>query len=82
MTREQIEQLSERIASGVASDAEIALYNRMCNSFQVPQDWDDDLYGDQETIRAEMLAAINKKSGGMETAERKTVLRRGYFKWV
>lgn len=65
MTKSEIRQLAERIASGTATDEEIRLYNEMYNSL-LPlkeSEWSKELLGDKESLQAEMWSAIRKKTG-------------------
>ncbi len=40
MTREEIIQLAERVSSGLATEDEMALFNKAFNSFQSdPEEW-------------------------------------------
>ena len=46
MQKDEIKELSEKIVAGVASEAEILKYNRLCNFYNTAEEeWDEKLYG-------------------------------------
>lgn len=78
MTKGEIKQLAERIASGVATDEELHLYSQVCNAF-LPADeveWDEELHGNKEALQAEMKGAIHNKTGMEKKGERMMWIRR------
>jgi len=63
MTNDEIRRLAERIASGIATDEEVHLYNRIYNSFQSSTgEWDEDLYGSREELEMVMKKNIWKRA--------------------
>jgi ferric-dicitrate binding protein FerR (iron transport regulator) len=51
MTRDEIIQLAERVSSGLATEEEMALFNKAFNSFQSdPEEWNMQLLGNREEI--------------------------------
>jgi transmembrane sensor len=51
MTRDEIIQLAERVSSGLATEEEMALFNKAFNSFQSdPEEWNAQLLGNREEI--------------------------------
>ena len=63
MTAEEIQQLAERIASGMAGEEEIRLYNRLCNTLQPPSaHWDEALMGDKAATEAAMKKNILRQT--------------------
>lgn len=51
MTREEIIQLAERVSSGLATEDEMALFNKAFNSFQSDsEEWNTQLLGNREEI--------------------------------
>lgn len=59
MNKEDIEKLSNKIASGLADDEEIVLYNRLCNSFHSNNlEWDDSVHGTKASLEASMKETI------------------------
>ena len=63
MTREEIIQLAEKVSSGLASENEIALYNKVFNSFQSgSEEWDEQDLGNREAIIEEIHEGIVAKT--------------------
>ncbi|NIG57556.1 FecR family protein [Chitinophaga sp. Cy-1792] len=50
MTKEEIISLTEKVAAGTATDAELMQYNRLFDAFQQGSQWDEQLMGDEEAI--------------------------------
>lgn len=62
MNKDDIKKLSDKITSGLASDEEILLYNRLCNSFQNNNwEWDDKVHGTKASLEASMKKIIWSK---------------------
>lgn len=62
MNENEIKKLSDKITSGLASDEEILLYNRLCNSFQNDHwEWDDKIHGTKASLEASMKKTIWSK---------------------
>ncbi len=62
MTKDEIIHLAERIVSGIATDEEILLYNKVMNAFADPTDtWDEHTHGNKMSMQAEMKRVINKR---------------------
>jgi len=62
MNKDDIEKLSDKITSGLASDEEILLYNRLCNSLENNNwEWDDNVHGTKASIEAAMKKTIWSK---------------------
>ncbi len=78
MHRDEIVKLSERIIAGVATEEEIMLYNRLCNSYNRPEEgWDEDLLGNRNELERELKIGIWREAG----IDRPMVSMR-WFKWV
>lgn len=78
MTKDEIKQLAERVASGIATDEEVHLYNLLYNSFQTSEnDWKDDVYGNRDEVEMTMKKAIWKRTG-----IEKSVIRMKWFRWA
>jgi len=78
MTKEEIQILAERITSGMATEEEILLFSRLCNSLQPSENkWDDNILGNKEEIEASLKKGIYEKTG--MTAP---VVHLKWYKWV
>lgn len=78
MTKDEIKQLAERVASGIATDEEVHLYNQLYNSFQQPGNkWEDDIYGNRHELEMAMRKDIWKHTG-MVTP----MIQRKWFRWA
>lgn len=78
MTKDEIRQLAERIASGIATDEEVHLYNRIYNSFQSSTgEWVEDLYGSREELEMVMKKNIWKRA-----RIEKPFIRMKWIRWV
>lgn len=78
MTKDEIKQLAERVASGIATEEEIHLYNQLYNSFQQPgSEWEEDIYGNRHELETAMRKEIRKHTG-MVTP----MTRQKWFRWV
>lgn len=76
MTKEEIDQLAARIASGEAKESEILLYNRLYNYLRL--DEESKVLFDQERTVLEMQI---KKSIWKKTGLVKPLIRRVWFQW-
>lgn len=76
MTRDEIDLLAARIASGEANESEILLYNRLYNYMCLPEE--SEAVFDQERAELEMQikAVIWRKTGIV-----KPLVRRTWFQW-
>jgi transmembrane sensor len=62
MQKQEIKELSEKVFSGVASDEEILMYNRLCNDYNITEGiWDDNLYGNRNELEEELKQKIRKR---------------------
>lgn len=62
MNKDDIEKLSDKITSGLATDEEILLYNRLCNSFESNNwEWVDNVHGTKASLEASMKKTIWSK---------------------
>lgn len=62
MNQQTIRELVEKIAAGVATDAEIASFNQWYQSFQQEdQEWPFTDLGDKEKIETAILQSINQR---------------------
>lgn len=78
MTKDEIMRLAERIASGIATDEEVHLYNRIYNSFQASTgEWVEDLYGSREELEMVMKKNIWKRA-----RIEKPFIRMKWIRWV
>jgi len=78
MTNDEIRRLAERIASGIATDEEVHLYNLIYNSFQSSTgEWDEDLYGSREELEMVMKKNIWKRA-----RIEKPFIRMKWFRWA
>jgi transmembrane sensor len=76
MTPEEIRQLAERIASGMATEEEIILYNRLCQSFGgAREEWNENVLGDRAELEAEMKKALFERVGIQKP------VRRMWWRW-
>jgi ferric-dicitrate binding protein FerR (iron transport regulator) len=76
MTRNEIIKLTDRITSGVATDDEIILYNRMLNSFQLSKE--DEIPVEQmEEIGANIKASIKDR-----LSRKKAPIRMQFYKYA
>jgi transmembrane sensor len=65
MTKDEIRQLAERVALGIATDKEIQLYDQVYNAFlsKTELEWDEELYGNKQALQAEIRRSIHEKAG-------------------
>jgi len=78
MHQDRIQELSEKILSGKASDSEILEFSRLCNSFsQNDKEWDEELLGNQSRLEASIRESIwaNADPG-------KNVVKMYWFRWA
>ena len=78
MTKEEITQLAEKIASGLASPEEVILYQQVCEFVdQSDSGVVDQEIGDKTRLRNEMLQAIRAR-----TAQGQRVVKMPMLRWV
>ena len=78
MTKDDIVKLAERISSGVATDEDILVYNRICNSLQSDtEEWNDHDHGSKKE-----MASVIKKTIWKEAGIEAKVFQIRRYKWV
>jgi transmembrane sensor len=78
MTKEEIQILTDRITSGMATEEEILLFNRIYNALQPAENkWHEDIHGNKEEIEASVKNEIWQKTGIA-----KPVVRMKWYKWA
>ncbi|MEO6730631.1 MAG: FecR domain-containing protein [Ferruginibacter sp.] len=78
MTKDDIERLSEKVESGIASEEELQQYNRLLDSYtQNNEIWDEDIYGNKDELELSIKKAIFEKTG-----IKKRVFKMEWFKWA
>lgn len=78
MNKDEIKQLAERIASGIASDEEVLRYNQIYDSFQLSgSEWEDEIYGNKAELEIVMKKNIWEKTG-----IEKPVARLKWLRWA
>ncbi len=78
MNKEDVKRLSEKVVSGTASNEEIQLYIRLCDSYALHEEaLNEDLYGDKEELEKAIKKAIFEKAGIEQP-----VFKMKWFKWV
>jgi hypothetical protein len=78
MNKEDVKELSEKVVSGTASNEEIQLYNRLCDSYALNDEaLDESLYGDKKKLEIAIKKAIFEKA-----RIEQPVFRMKWFKWV
>ena len=78
MTKDEIKRLSEKVMSGIASEEEIQLYNRLLDSYTQNDDiWDEDIYGNKNELELSIKKAIFEKAG-----IQKRVFKMEWYKWA
>lgn len=78
MTKDDIVKLAERISSGVATDEDMLVYNRIYNSLQSDtEEWNDHVHGSKMEISSVIKKTIWEKAG---IGPKMFQIRR--FKWV
>ncbi len=64
MDRDELIKLADKVASGLATNEEVYLYNRVCDSFQQESiEWDDALFGNKSHLEHEIRQSILLKTG-------------------
>lgn len=66
MTREEIISLAEKVATGIATDAELVQFNRLFDSFG-GQQWNEELLGKEEDIGQAIRARLQPVIGRSRT---------------
>lgn len=81
MNKEDIKVLAEKLVAGIATDEEIELYNRLCNSIVSTslsdEGWNEDLYGNKKELETDIKKAIWEKAGIQQP-----VVKMRWFKWA
>jgi len=78
MNRDDIRRLSEKIETGIASDEEMLLYNRLLDPYtQHDEGWDEDQYGSKNELELSIKKAIFEKAG-----IEKRIVRMQWFKRI
>ncbi len=64
MDKDELIKLADKVASGLATNEEVNLYNRVCDSFQQENiEWDDTLFGNKSHLEHEIRQSILLKTG-------------------
>ncbi|HSF44605.1 MAG TPA: FecR domain-containing protein [Chitinophagaceae bacterium] len=78
MNKYEIQELAEKIIAGTATEEEILLYNRVCNSYsETEEGWDVSLHGSKSELEREM-----KKEIWRQTISEGPVYRLRWHRWV
>jgi transmembrane sensor len=78
MTKEEMQILADRVTSGMATEEEILLFDRMYNSLQPSENkWDEEIHGNKEEIEGSLKNVIWERTGMA-----KPVVRMTWYKWV
>jgi transmembrane sensor len=78
MQKNEIRELAEKITAGVASEDEILMYNRLCNSYNKPDEaWDEQLHGNKGELEEELKKEIWRQTQGEEP-----VVTMRWYRWA
>lgn len=77
MTKEEVQILTDRIISGMATEEEILLFNKIYNALQPAENkWQEDIHGNKEEIEAAVKNEIRERTGMVKPVVRMKWYRR------